>query len=309
MNGAKVSSSGVSARPAFTRREIVRYYDECETDYRLVWDLDASLAMHIGYWDASTWTLRAALARQNEVMAEFARIRPGAVVLDAGCGVGGSAIFLAERYGCHVTGITLSRNQVARARANARHRRVEQLTRFAVMDYSRTSFDANSFDVVWALESVCYAPDKLAFAREAFRILKPGGCLILADGFAAKARYTREEQGLMNSWIHTWAVASLVTSAAMRQALRGAGFGRVRLMDTTHAVVPSTRILFLHSLYAFPLSRLAAQLGLRTETQTRNAEGAYYQYRVCRRNLAQYALLGATKPRRRRTDRPRQTAD
>ena len=166
------------------------------------------------------------------------------------------------------------------------------------MDYNRTSFDADSFDVVWALESVCYAPDKLAFAREALRILKPGGRLILADGFAAKARYTREEQDLMNRWIHTWAVTSLVTSAAMRQALRHAGFSRVRLADTTHAVVPSTRILFFHSLYAFPLSWLAAHLGLRTETQTRNIEGAYYQYHVCRRNLAQYALLCATKPRR-----------
>ena len=77
------------------RHAVVRYYERCETDYRWLWDLDRSLAMHVGIWDAHTRTLREALARQNEILAEHAAIGAGDRVLDAGCGVGGSAIFLA----------------------------------------------------------------------------------------------------------------------------------------------------------------------------------------------------------------------
>src|SRR5690554_5576689 len=107
------------------KEEIVQYYDECETDYRLFWDLDRSLAMHAGYWDATTRTLHEALERENAVLAQMAKISPGERVLDAGCGVGGSAIYLADKYKCRVTGITLSEQQVSKAKLNAGRRQLD----------------------------------------------------------------------------------------------------------------------------------------------------------------------------------------
>ena len=72
---------------------IVEYYDTCEGDYRIFWDLDRSLAMHAGYWDSETKTLADALKRENEILAELAGVTSSDYVLDAGCGVGGSSIF------------------------------------------------------------------------------------------------------------------------------------------------------------------------------------------------------------------------
>ena len=283
-------------RPTTTRDDIVAYFDGCEVDYRWIWDLDASLAMHMGHWDESTHTLRDALRRQNELLATTARITAADRVLDAGCGVGGSSVFLAETTGCRVVGLTLSRKQARSAAANAARRRVAERARFAVMDYTRTAFPAGSFDVVWALESVCYAPAFADFAREAARLLVPGGRLVLADGFATKEYYEPSEARLMARCFANWAVPALETPAVVARELAAAGFRDVAYTDTTAAVARSTRRLFRHALYGLPFGKVAELLGLRDRTQTGNIVGAYYAHRARMRGLVGYGLFSAVMP-------------
>ena len=142
-----------------SEQAVAAYYDECEVDYRWFWHLDRCLAIHYGYWDQGVYTLRQALARMNEVLAARSAVEGGERVLDAGCGVGGSAIFLARRLGCQVTGLTLSEAQVKSARANADERGVRQLCSFRRMNYADTDFGDSSFDRIWFLESLCQAND------------------------------------------------------------------------------------------------------------------------------------------------------
>ena len=87
--------------------EIVHYYDDTISQYRRIWKLNENMAMHYGFWMKDVRNFGAALAKQNEITASRANIQAGEVVLDAGCGVGGSSVFLARR-GCEVKGITLS---------------------------------------------------------------------------------------------------------------------------------------------------------------------------------------------------------
>ena len=77
------------------KQKIIQYYETCEGNYRNWWDLDRSLAMHAGFWDAKTKTLHEALINENKILASIAHIKAGDYVLDAGCGVGGSSIYLA----------------------------------------------------------------------------------------------------------------------------------------------------------------------------------------------------------------------
>lgn len=141
-------------------QQIIEYYDSCEIDYRTNWHLDQCLAMHIGYWDKTTTTLPQALIRQKEVMLLKAKISKADLVLDAGCGVGGSSIFMAKDCGCMVVGITLSSNQALSAKNYSKEQGTGPMTDFQVMDFSNTGFADESFDVVWALESVCHADSK-----------------------------------------------------------------------------------------------------------------------------------------------------
>jgi tocopherol O-methyltransferase len=77
----------------FTNQDIADYYDQTEIHYRRAWDLEASLAMHYGYWKEDTSSFRESLQHMNEALAHMADIKRDDKVLDAGCGVGGSSIF------------------------------------------------------------------------------------------------------------------------------------------------------------------------------------------------------------------------
>ena len=97
------------------KKGIVEYYDVAQVSYQDVWHLDDCLALHYGFWESGVTSLRQALVKENEVLAQLAGIQLGDAILDAGCGVGGSSIYLAKTIGCSVTGITLSDQQVAEA--------------------------------------------------------------------------------------------------------------------------------------------------------------------------------------------------
>lgn len=276
--------------------KIVHYYDTCESDYRFFWDLNHSHAMHAGYWDKSTRSLREALKRENEILAELAGIKKGEYVLDAGCGVGGSSIFLAKAYECTVLGITLSAKQVQTATKKAIQENVQEKATFKVLDYTCTGLPANTFDVVWAIESVCHIDNKKLFINEAARVLKPGGRLILADGFAFKSPKNQSEQNDMVCWLKGWGVQSLDQAADFESSLKEEGLENIRFYDITSNVIPSSRLLYWVSWPAIPLSKMGEWLGWRQSSQTANLYSARCQYQTLKKGLWQYGIFYATKP-------------
>jgi len=278
-----------------TKKQIVEYYDTCEIDYKNNWHLDKCLAIHIGYWDKATKNLPEALERQNEVMAEKAKIKQKDIVLDMGCGVGGSSIFLAKKYGCKVFGITLSKNQVVSALNFSKINNVENLTRFQIMDFTKTAFSNSIFDVIWALESSCYADSKRTFIKEAYRLLKKNGRLIVADGFESKAKYKSYERELLDKWIKRWAVNSLESIKSFGSYLKEAGFTNIVFEDITKNVTHSSRMLFYRSLIAVPFAIISEVKGTRNKIQNDNLFGAIYQYLSLKKKLAKYGIFYAEK--------------
>src|SRR2546423_14192448 len=119
----------------FTSEDIKRYYDLSEVHYRRTWNLDTSHSLHYGYWEEATKNFHEALLNINKVMAGLAEIRPEEKVLDAGCGVGGSSVWLAKERKCFVTGISLNQRQVQRANAFAKTAGVDDKVFFGQKDY------------------------------------------------------------------------------------------------------------------------------------------------------------------------------
>jgi cyclopropane fatty-acyl-phospholipid synthase-like methyltransferase len=276
--------------------EIIQYYNTCEIDYRMFWDLDRSMAMHAGFWDETTRTLTDALKRENEILAEYAEIKAHEKVLDAGCGVGGSSIFLAQNYGCEVTGITLSAHQVDKARESARKHGVDDRVTFETMDFCRTNLPESSFDVIWGIESICHAPDKSDFVKEAYRLLRSGGRLIIADGFSAKDHLTVQDTIEMKKWLRGWGVESLDSPQMFEKYLMQTGFSHVTYRNVNALVIPSSKKLYWISFPALAMSKLGELFGLRTTMQTQNVLAAYFQHITLKKGLWEYGILLAHKP-------------
>ena len=169
---------------------------------------------------------------------------------------------------------------------------VEQLQRGRYQP--RTDFDEAAFDVVWAVEAVCHAENKRDFVDEAYRILAPGGRLILADFFAAKARFDAEEQRLMDDWLSGWSVKALAYAPEFHDALASAGFVSLAYQDATENVRPSAKELYQYSLLARAGGKLV--MSGRNERQDGNVRAVYAQYPALERGLWRYGIFLARKP-------------
>jgi cyclopropane fatty-acyl-phospholipid synthase-like methyltransferase len=217
-------------------------------------------------------------------------------VLDAGCGVGGSAIWLAKEYGAEVVGITPVASQVDRARRYAREHGVADRIRFEQQDYTATTFAAESFDVVWALESFCHEPEKPRILVEARRLLRPGGRLGAAEYMRRCERYPAPDERLLETWLSGWAIPSLATAKQWLTWTTSNGFVDAQVLDVTQNVLPSLRRLYWITVFLWPLTIVLRAIRVRSKAQQGNVRGALQQYRALQRDLWGYGLLTATAP-------------
>lgn len=274
-----------------------QYYESTWPDYRRFWLNPENCAIHVGYWDEGTHDHAQSLANMNRALAARIGIRPEHRVLDAGSGIGGSAIWLAKTFGVHVVGIDSIPSYVERARRNARAQGVEDLVTFDRQDYTATTFPAASFDVVWAIESVCHARDKRRFLAEARRLLRPGGRLGVADGFRTRRPHGASNERLLRRWLRDWAVPDLATRDEFVGWTTDSGFDDIRLEEATAHVLPSMSRLFLLSLFCWVGESGLRAMALRSAIQHRNLRGARDQYRALRRGLWFYGILTGTASR------------
>lgn len=135
-------------------------------------------------------------------------------VLDLGCGVGGAAFFIARKvrgafvrvlifdsstsfcfviisccvqYGCYVYGVDLSVNMIMCALESAAASGNGDKVSFEVSDASKRELPGNSYDAVFSRDAFFYVGNKAALLKKIFKVMKPGGRLVITDYCAGSA--------------------------------------------------------------------------------------------------------------------------
>lgn len=282
---------------SYSKESIIDYYDKCNNAYRDAWKLDKNMQLNLGLWKKGTKNLSQALKNLNEEIAAKAEITKGDLHLDAGCGVGGTAIHFAKKFNCKSIGISLVKHQIDTAIENAKKAAISDSTDFMLMDYNNTSFADNTFDVITGIESICYAEPKSAFIEEAYRILKPGGRLVLAENLQAKENLNKKEYNLLyTNTFHGCRVNSLDTKEKYQLNLENAGFGFVECEDYTKFIKPSIKRLRRFFYPAWSYNKYHQLIGKAfSDVQIANTKMCYYLQSSLSRGLWSYGIIKAVK--------------
>eukprot|EP01083_Nonionella_stella_P287532 978750_1 len=112
-------------------------------------------------------------------------LQEGQNVLDVGCGIGGSAFYMASKYKVNVLGIDLSDNMlnIANERLITEKENFDKniTVKFELCDATKRKFQENSFDVIYSRDCILHIFDKLSLFSNFFKWLKPGGVLFITD--------------------------------------------------------------------------------------------------------------------------------
>lgn len=229
----------MAATPRSLRDQIRAYYQvTTDASYLASWSPEA-LGVHFGVDGEGVSSHEESLENTNRFVADALSIGEGARCLDAGCGVGGTAIWVANARGAHVTGINIAENQVAHARRFAAERGAAARTEFHVMDYADAALPEGTFDAAWNLESLCHASDPRTVLRHLFGLVRPGGRYACLDFFRGHGGDPQHVRDLCDGWV----LPSLMSFEEAQEAVRGAGFAVERATDETARVLRSASTL------------------------------------------------------------------
>ena len=278
------------------KSDAAKHYDDCYRDYLFAWCNRENLALHYGYWDEQTKSHHQALLNKNQALYDAADIQSANHVLDAGCGIGGSSIWMAKHHKNQVTAITISNQQAHYARQHAKRQGVSEKVNFEVSDFCATPFDDESFDVIWGLESVCHALNKGDFLKEAYRLLRPGGRIVVCDGFILRREFTDDEWQDIVICLNGWAVPNLCSRDEFTQLLKQNQFNNIEYKDITAETLPSADYMYKVAKRLKPLQLFSQWIGLRSKAQTANFKVGLAQHRLFTDKLVEYGIFTATKP-------------
>jgi SAM-dependent methyltransferase len=219
-----------------------RYYEEAGPDYA-AWS--PHFNMHFGYYrrGMNPFAREAMLDEMNREVLRRLRLDTAAPrILDMGCGLGATLRSIARQLpNAELHGITLVPWQLEQGRLLNRTGPGAGSIALTLGDYERAPYPSHSLDAVYAIESSCYAADvnKSAFLKEASRLLRPGGRIVVADGFLGPGKMHGPQRRIFHTLLDCWAIDTLGEIDAFTGELARLGFLDIVAQRIQVRVAPS----------------------------------------------------------------------
>lgn len=219
------------------------YFEEKWKIFEKWWCADETLGIHYAYYNEKTNNFKNAILNMNNLIAELLCLNKDKPekILDIGCGVGGTSIYLGKKYSKNqFTGITSSSRQVQIGKKYIRENNLKNV-KILPGDFNKTDFCNNYFDGAFAIESVGYNENIKDFVSEMYRILKPGGKLVVLDGFQNDMRINPVLKKIYESFLfgRGYQKKNLPLIDIYRKLLENNGFEDIYIKDISKNVAKS----------------------------------------------------------------------
>lgn len=199
------------------------YYDSSEADnfYKTIWGGED---IHIGIYKDDDEPIADASRRTVEAMADrLGDVGEDVRILDIGAGYGGSARYLAQRFGCHVTCLNLSETQNTLNRELTVEAGLSDRVRVVHGDFEHVPEPDDSFDAVWSQDAILHSGNRPRVLDEVERVLKGGGRFIFTDPMQADGC----PEGVLQPILDRIKLSTLGSVAFYRSELAKRGFEEV----------------------------------------------------------------------------------
>jgi ubiquinone/menaquinone biosynthesis C-methylase UbiE len=223
------------------KEEVVHFYQNHWDFIVRFFEVDKTHCINHGYYEKGIHTYSQSVHHMNDFVGTLLGLECTGNqvkhILDAGCGIGGTAIYLAKKYP-QVTfkGITIIPEHIQQAKNLAREHKVTGNTDFQLSDFLDTGFPSDQFDAIYLIESASYAPKKQKLFYEMYRILKPGGTLVIIDCFRTHVQLNPLFNKFYTWFCKAWGLPNLISLEEVEDFLKTEGFHQVILRDLTKNV-------------------------------------------------------------------------
>jgi ubiquinone/menaquinone biosynthesis C-methylase UbiE len=226
-----------------TQASFQRYYEEAGPDYA---SWSPNFNMHFGFyrWGINPFRREAMLEQMNQEIQHRLHLttESHASVLDMGCGLGATLRSFGRRLPrADLNGITLVPWQLDHGRQLNQASQETHHIKLTLGNYEHTQYPSASFDAVYAIESSCYAhgTNKSAFLHEAHRLLRPGGRIVVADGFLGSGKLRGPQKSIFRKLCECWVIDTLGEVVQFTSELERLGFSNIEVTPTQARVTPS----------------------------------------------------------------------